>query len=91
MNPSASVVPGAMWTASAVVVEGVETSSVASYWAGSDAGRREWGDSGVDRKRRTLLRNRHGHRQPRKRYKVANELLLRAGEDAGRRTSGAGL
>jgi len=38
--------------------------------------RREWGESGVERKRRTLLRNRHGHRQPRKRYGVANELYI---------------
>ena len=55
--------------------------SVTSYWASSDA--RSAGMAGVwvERERRALLRNRHGHWQP-KEYEVPHELWLRVGEDA---------
>jgi len=45
-NAPASVIPGAAWLASIVVAEGVETGLVVSYWASSDADRREWPESG---------------------------------------------
>ena len=38
--------PGGAWPASTVVVEGVETGSVASYWASSDA--RSTGRAGAE-------------------------------------------
>ena len=44
-NASASVVPGATWLVAAVAAEGVETGSVALYWASSDA--RSAGKTGV--------------------------------------------
>ena len=51
-NASAFVVPGATWLVSAVAAERVETGSVASYWASSDArsaGRAGvWGGAGAE-------------------------------------------
>ena len=45
----------------------------------------------MEGERRPHLRNRHGYWEPKKENEVANELLLRPGEDAGRSIFGAGL
>jgi len=50
-----------------------ETSSVASYWASSDA-RLMGREPGAEREREALLRNRRGHWQLKKRDRTANEF-----------------
>ena len=54
-------------------------------------GRRGGQEPGVKRERRTLLRNRRGHWQPKRRYEVKGEFRGLTGEGAGRGTFGAGL